>query len=263
MSENHVDKRNIHILIYSHGIISGAFRMMMDILENIDRTKFGISVTYKPEYAEWGAYEIDCISQTGTQIIPLRGKNLFDFRGFIDLWKALHREKIDILHCWDVLGVPGRIIGKIAGVKIVESLANPPPALISEISLKHYIINKITSVFVDGFIACSNEVVKRYQEKKPIYLRGKIIAGVYNCVKIPEVNISAEDISHIRVKYGVEDREQVLTNAGYFNEQKAQKDLLYAFKKVVDKKICGPTFHHRLGDSGKRIESLNKSSWIN
>ncbi len=50
MSENPIEKRNIHVLIYSRGIICGAYRIMVDILKNIDRNKFRLSVAYKPEY---------------------------------------------------------------------------------------------------------------------------------------------------------------------------------------------------------------------
>ena len=256
MSKNPIENRNIHVLIYSHGIISGAFRMMMDILENIDRNKFRFSVAYKPEYSEWGTYETDCIRKTGAQIIPLRGKRLFDFRGFIDLWKALHKEKIDILHCWDVLGIPGRIIGKLARVKVVESLANPPPELIFEISLKHYFINKMTSVFVDGFIACSKEIVRRYQEQKPVFLKAKVVSAVYNCVRVPELNMSTENISRIRRQYGLNSSDRVLTNIGYFNVQKAQNDLLYAFKNVVGKKSDARLFIIGWGTLEKDLKDL-------
>jgi len=155
-----MNKDKIHIMMFSHGVISGALRVMMDIVENINKDKFKVFVTYKPHYAQWGTDEKNHILRTGSEIIPLRGKQIFDFRGFIDVWNAVHENKIDILQCWDVLGVPGRIIGKLAGVKVVESLHNPPPALRSEISMKHYFINKITSAFVDGYIACSNESLK-------------------------------------------------------------------------------------------------------
>jgi len=230
-----MNKDKIHIMIFSHGLISGAFRMMMDILENINMDKFKIFVTYKPEYAQLGTNEINHILRTGSGIVPLRGKRLFDLRGFIDLWNAIHEKEIDILHCWDVLGVPGRIIGKLAGVKVVESLANPPPVFLSEISLKHYVINKITSVFVDGYIACSNEVLKRYREQRPVYLNGKIVSAVYNCVEIPNLDLRPEMTVQVRKRYNLGTHEKVLTNIGYFNIQKAQKDLLQAFKIISDK----------------------------
>lgn len=232
-----MNNNKINILMFSAGMISGAFRRMMDIIEHIDQSRFQIFVAYKPHYAEWGKDEIESISRLDAKIIPLRGKSLFDLRGFIDLWENIKKKQIDILHCWDVLGIPARIIGKLAGVKIVEGIGNPPPILGSSISLKHYWINKITSVFVDGFISCSNEILKRYYEQKPIYLKGhKVVSVVYNCVELPQIDQSDCNISLLREKYNVGERRIVLTNIGYFNEQKAQVDLLQAFHLVASKR---------------------------
>jgi glycosyltransferase involved in cell wall biosynthesis len=258
-------KKKINILMFSAGMISGAFRRMMDIIERIDHTKFQMFVAYKPDYAEWGKNEIDLIIKSNAKIIPLRGKLLFDARGFIDLWKTLHKEKIDILHCWDVLGVPARIIGRLSGVKIVEEFANPPPIIFSGISLKHYLINKVTSIFVHGFIACSNEVMKRYQEKKPVLLKNKLQSVIYNCVNVPDLDMTGENISSIRGRYNLRNKEFVLTNIGYFNVQKAQADLLHAFKKVVDKRsdvrliiIGWGRLENELKQLAKHLELNNK-----
>lgn len=248
----------INILMLSAGVISGAFRMMMDIIENIDRNRFQIFVAYKPDYAEWGADEIDSIIKAGARIVPLRGKWLFDLRGFMDLWNILQKERIDILHSWDVLGVPARIIGKLAGVTIAEEFANPPPALISEISLKHYLINKVTSVFVDGFVACSKGVMKRYQEKKPLFLRNKILSVVHNSVDVPHLNMSKNNISLLRKKYNLGNHEAILTNIGYFNEQKAQDDLLKAFKKVVNQRADTILFIVGWGRLENKLKNLVK-----
>jgi glycosyltransferase involved in cell wall biosynthesis len=253
-----MNNNKINILMLSAGMISGAFRMMMDILENIDRNRFQVFVAYKPDYAEWGKYETDLIIKTGAKIVHLRGKWLFDLRGFTDLWNILRKERIDILHSWDVLGVPARIIGKLAGVTIVEEFGNPPPALISEISLKHYLINKVTSVFVDGFVACSNGVMKRYQEKKPVFLRNKILSVVHNSVEVPHLDALKNNISLLRKKYNLGNHEVVLTNIGYFNEQKAQDDLLKAFKKVVNQKADTRLFIVGWGRLENELKNLAK-----
>jgi glycosyltransferase involved in cell wall biosynthesis len=231
-----MNSQQVNILMLSAGLISGAFQMMLDIIQNINKKNFQIYVAYKPEYAEWGKYEVDAITESSAKIIPLRGKSLFDLKGFLDLWTSLHKEKIDILHCWDVLGVPARIIGKISGVKIVEEFANPPPLLNSQISYKHYMINKLTSPLVNGFIACSNEIMKKYKEKKPLFLNNKHLAVVHNCVDISHINMSKEKVNKIRLRYSLHSHEKVLTNIGYFNEQKAHDDLLLAFKRIVDQR---------------------------
>ena len=248
----------INILMFSAGMITGAFRRMMGIIENIDRNRFQIFVAYKPEYAEWGKHEIDLIIKAGAMIVPLRGKWLFGLRGFMDLWNILRKENIDILHCWDVLGVPARIIGKAEGVKVVEEFGNPPPVIMSEISLKHCLINKVTSVLVDGFVACSNGVMKKYQEKKPVFLRNKILSVVHNSVDVPHLNMSKNNISLLRKKYNLADHEVILTNVGYFNEQKAQDDLLKAFKKVVNQRADIRLFIVGWGRLENKLKNLTK-----
>ncbi len=229
-------RKKVKILMLSAGVITGAFQRMAEIIKYIDSNQFKIYVTYKPDYAQWGKTEIDTLIEFGAKIVPLRGRLLFDLRGFIDIWHILKKEKIDILHCWDVLGVPGRMIGKFSGVRIVQGLGNPPPVIISEISLKHYLINKITSILVDGYIACSKGIMERYLKQKPEYLENKVRYVVHNCVDISNFKKEQSDIYYLYKKYGLRNNEAILTNIGYFNEQKGQFDLLEAFKKVTDRR---------------------------
>jgi glycosyltransferase involved in cell wall biosynthesis len=247
----------IKILMLSAGMISGAFRMMMDIIEHIDNNKFKICVAYKPEYSEWGEYEIELIKNSGATIVHLRGGRLFDPRTFIDIWKILRQEEIDILHSWDVLGVPARIIGRLAGVKIVEEVANPPPKVHDEISFKHYWINKWTSFLADGFVACSNEIQKRYYSEKPVYLKDKIFTAINNCVEVPAISLTDDHISSLRKRYDIKGNEIILTSIGYFNEQKAQKDLLKAFKTVTEQRAGVKLF---LVGWGRLEEELKKAT---
>ena len=228
-----IDK--IKILMLSAGVITGAFRMMLDIIRHIDTDRFRIYVAYKPELGKWGKHEIDSIRITGSQIIPLQGKWLFDLRGYIDLWGILRKEKIDILHCWDELGIPAKIIGKLAGVKIVQEFASAPPILTRDMSPIVYFANKITSLLDDGFVACSNEVLKEYKNTKPVFFNNKILSVVHNCVEVPDFNESKSNLIGLRKQYGLKDQELVLTNIGHFNRQKAQSDLLHSFKIVVEK----------------------------
>ncbi len=229
-----MNNQKIKILILSAGAISGSFRMMAEIIENINRGKFHLYITYKPDFSEWGQYEIDLICNAGATLIPLRGKRLFDIRGFWDLWNALKSERIDILHSWDVLGVPARIIGKLAGVKIIEEFANPPPKLISVISLKHYWINKYTSVFVDGYIACSFGILKRFREQESVFFNNKLTAVVHNCVDVPDLTFSKDQICSIKRRYSIRESDKVIINIGHFSKQKAQDDLLKAFRTVAN-----------------------------
>lgn len=219
----------------SAGVITGSYRMMLDIIKHINTDIYKVYVVYKPELGKWGEYEIDSIRITGSQIIPMRGKWLFDLRGYIDLWRILRKEKIDIVHCWDELGIPAKCIGKLAGVKIVQEFVSAPPVLNRDMSPIIYFGNKITSLLDDGFVACSNEVIERYRENRSVFFNHKVISVVHNCVDVPHITRSQNHLSDLRKKYGLSDQSLVLTNIGHFNRQKAQTDLLDAFKIVVEK----------------------------
>lgn len=224
------------ILMISAGVLSGSFRRMLYIIENLSEDNFSFLVTYKPNFSKWGQYEIDAIKKSGAHLLPLRGHVLFDIRGFIDLWKILRKEKVSIIHCWDVLGVPARIVGKLAGVKIVQGIGNPPPIVGSGISRKHYLINKFTSILVDGYIANSYGTMQKYKETKFEFLQNKTVAVVYNCVEVPQLHLFKNKIPQIKKKYNISGKETILTNIGYFNEQKAQIDLITALKSVTEKR---------------------------
>jgi len=228
-----MEDQRLNILIFSAGMVSGAFRRMMDIIDSMDGAKYRFFVAYKPGYADWGDDEIDMIAGSGATVVPLRGRRLFDPRGFIDLWRIITREEIAILHSWDVLGVPARIVAALAGITIVEELGNPPPARFSEISFKHYLINKATSILVDGFVACSHGVMKRYREERALFLRNTVTSVVHNSIDLSRIFLPRTPAPLLRQRYGLSAGAVVVTTIGYFNEQKAQDDLLRAFKRVT------------------------------
>jgi len=53
------------------------------------------------------------------------------------------KEKIDIMHCWDELGIPASILGKASGIKVVQEFASSPPILNRDMSTVIYYANKI------------------------------------------------------------------------------------------------------------------------
>lgn len=248
--------KKIKIMMLSAGALSGAFRMMLDIISYIDKRSFTIYICYKPEFAEWQNYEIDLIRSTGCEVVSLRGKWLFDIRGFLDLWRFLKKEKIDILHSWDVLGVPARIICKLSGAKILEEWANPPPVLFKEISLKHYLINKITSPLVDAYVACSHGVMDKYKSKRPVIMRNKLLSVVYNSVDVSRFQAPGGREGIIKKKYGISDNAVILTSIGHFNEQKAQSDLLEAYRTVSDKRKDAVLILAGWGPLQQKLENL-------
>ena len=91
-------------------------------------------------------------------------------------------------------------------------------------------------MLVDGYVACSHEIMNAYHEMKPVHLKKKHLAIIHNCVEIPNLQLSSDKIAEIRHQYNLGDHELILTNTGYFSKQKAQTDLLLAFKQVAVKR---------------------------
>ncbi|MEA3432652.1 MAG: glycosyltransferase family 4 protein, partial [candidate division WOR-3 bacterium] len=81
---------------------------------------------------------------------------------------------------------------------------------------------------------------------------------VHNSVKVPHLNVSTDNIFLLRKKYNLADHEVILTNIGYFNEQKAQDDLLKAFKKVVNQRVDIRLFIVGWGRLENKLKNLAK-----
>jgi glycosyltransferase involved in cell wall biosynthesis len=247
----------INVLILSAAPLSGSFRMILDIVEYIDKSKFRVIIAHKPFFSEW-VEESEALEKAGAKLVPLRGSGLFDVRGYWDLFNAILKGKVDILHCWDVMGIPARFVGKALGVKIVEEWANPPPKPASQMSYKHYYLNYWTSILVDGYIACSKGVMSRYIEKRPVILSNRKFIYIYNCLNTDTIWIAREDFASIRNRFGICENETVLTNVGYFNIQKAQTDLLFAFEAVCRDHKNVKLILVGWGDLGEKLKNLSQ-----
>ena len=223
--------KKTNLLILAAAPISGAFQMIQDIVTHIDKQKFNMFIAHKPDYVNWEE-EARNVSDAGALLVPLRGARLFDIRGFWDLITIINKRKVDILHCWDVMGVPARIIGKLMGMKVIDEWANPPPIFPSDISPKYYYLNYYTSFLVDGYISCSKEILDRYMEQRPVVLTGRKRSAIYNCLELETISVKKNDHKSIRSCFGISERDIVLANIGYFNKQKAQWDLLHAFADI-------------------------------
>jgi glycosyltransferase involved in cell wall biosynthesis len=211
--------------------LTGTPRMMMDIIDNINWRKFAVNIAYKPEYVKSELDLLKDLDKLGVKIIPLRGKRLFDPRGVFDLYKHLKRDSVQIVHCWDALGIAARVLKLFLKFGIVQSYCN---TIVSKGSSLYYIINKITSLFTDGIIFCSEGVYNSFKRKKTIFLRGKLTELIYNCINIEAINNKTYDITKVKKKLDLSKDNFILTNIGYFNEQKGQSYLLDSLKIIVN-----------------------------
>ncbi|MFH0754161.1 MAG: glycosyltransferase family 4 protein [Candidatus Omnitrophota bacterium] len=204
---------------------------MMDIIENIKHDRFEISVAYKPEFSGFEGELLAPLKNLGIKTIPLRGENLFSIKGIIDLYKHLKNNSIQIIHCWDALGIAARILKLITGCRVIESLGNP---VTSKGSFLYYWVNKISSAFLDGLIFASEGVEKSFRQASTLIFGNKLKTKVIpNCINSEKIRKMLFDLDRIRSRWQVDDRDIILTNAGVFNEQKAQRHLLQAMEIIL------------------------------
>jgi len=225
-------KHKIKILMLNCGLgLTGSYRMMVDIIENINRQKFDIKICYKPEYPYKGKELLPLLQDKGVAVFPLRGQKLYDINGLKDLWNVIKSEKIDILHCWDSLGFAGRIIGKLSRAKIVDSMANPPVFS----SWKNKLLNRATSIFLDGVIFCSNETWKEHQNAREYLLNFCSSQVIYNAVNLKEIDQNRLAIKE-RGRFGLNPKDIILINMAYFNEQKVQEYIIRSLAEITKTK---------------------------
>ena len=211
--------------------LSGTPRIMMDIIENIKHDQYEISVAYKPEYPGFESELLERLKNLGIKTIPLRGEKLFSISGIIDLFKHLKKNSTHIIHCWDALGIAARILKLITGCRVVESFGNP---VTSKGSFLYYWVNKITSAFLDGVIFQSEGVKKSFRQAGTMIFGNKLNTKVIpNCINSEKIRKKIFASDRIRSRWQVDDKDIILTNAGVFNEQKAQAYLLQAMEMIL------------------------------
>jgi len=66
-------------------------------------------------------------------------------------------------------------------------------------------------------------------------------------------------MAQVRRRYNLGDHEKVLTNIGYFNVQKAQNDLLQAFKHISDRRMDTRLFIIGWGTMERELKDLTQS----
>jgi glycosyltransferase involved in cell wall biosynthesis len=212
--------------------LTGTPRMMMDIVENINYKEFDISIAYKPDYNPSEHDLLQDLRDLGIKMVPLRGHRLFSTHGISDLLRHLKRDKVRIVHCWDALGIVARVLKYHTGCQVVESFCNPVE---SKGSFLFYWVNKLTSLSLDGIIFCTHGVQDSFEQHKTLFLTRKKIALIHNCINIKAINNNTYDHEQIKLKWGIDTDDIVLTNIGYFNEQKGQKYLLLAMKNILSR----------------------------
>jgi glycosyltransferase involved in cell wall biosynthesis len=235
MAENRItlkpkDNGKIKILMLTMGAVAGTYRVLMDIMENINQDAYQISVAYKPALGKWNKEEFEAIKKRDIEIIELVGNRVLDIKGSLEVYRLLRKRSFDIIHCWDSLGIIARITGKLLGCKIIHSHGNTPKRA-NPITSPSYFADWITSLLLDGVIFCTHEVKRSNLAKKHGFWKSMKTTVIHNCVDLEKIKNHDKNI--IKSRYGIESGETILTNIGYFNEQKGQVYLLECLKTVL------------------------------
>ena len=238
--------------------VTGTHRILMDLLEGLDKERFRPLIAYKPKFRGSGVDLVPKIKEMGFEICPLRGKSLFSLNGLVDLYRIISRHHVHVVHCWDSLSIMARFIGKISGAKVIDSIGNPP---VDE-SWKNRLTKKISSLLLDGVVFQSHGSKEAHHKFGSNILRFCKEQVIYNCIhlnKLPEYGRHEKEL--IRRKYGIRDDDFILCNLGMYNEQKAQEFLIQALPEVLERQNNVKLFLIGWGDREnilrKHIETLN------
>jgi glycosyltransferase involved in cell wall biosynthesis len=223
--------KRIRLLMLTASLsLTGTHRILMDLVERLDKKSFEVLLAYKPEYPGPGNDLIPEIEALGLKLFPLRGRHLFDLRGLMDIYTIVSRHEVDIIQCWDSLSLAARVLGKAGGAKIIDSLGNPPVHM----NWKEYITKSTSSLLLDGVVFQSRGSQELHHQNGANVLRWCKEKVIYNCLelqKLPHHDVKARD--QIRKKYGFAEDDLILTNLGMYNDQKAQEYLIWAMPEVL------------------------------
>jgi glycosyltransferase involved in cell wall biosynthesis len=229
--DQNADVQRISILMLSASLsLTGTHRVLMDLLQGLDKDKYEILVAYKPQFPGPGNDLEPKVKELGLKIFELRGRHLFHLKGLWDIYKILHKYKVDIIHCWDSLSIAARFIGKINGAKIIDSIGNPPV----NISSKEYLAKRLSSILLDGVIFASEGSQAQHKQFGANLLYWCHEKVIYNSIDIKKVSdYQSIPKTESKKKYGIKKNDIILANLGMYNIQKAQEYLIQSVAEMI------------------------------
>lgn len=202
--------------------IGGAERLLLAILEKLDRKKY-----YPVVCCFYGGEVLKQIEALNIKVINLKVKNKLDFTFFWKFFFVLKREKPRIIHTHLFhANIVGRLVARLAGVPVV-------------ISTQHYssnfhgyfgiLLDRLTAPLTDRIIAVS-EAAKMFCVKQE-YIEAKKISVVYNGVELDSINrqVNSKELPN---QPSLRDG-PIIGSAGRFVAIKGFEYLFYAIPEVI------------------------------
>lgn len=205
--------------------------MMINLLENLDRNKFEITVVSAPD-----GPMIDKLKEMGIRHIAIpqliQKINFHDIPVFIEFYKVFRKYKFDIVHTHSSkTGFLGRIAARLAGVKITMHTIHGFPF--------HPYQSKIVQLFyrnlerVAGFFCDITISVNEFERKLAIQHRiisKRKIRTIYNGIK------SLESANLLKRKdFGIDEDQIIIGSVSRFSKQKNIINLIKVAISIVQK----------------------------
>ncbi|MDC0534202.1 glycosyltransferase [Francisellaceae bacterium] len=194
----------------------GAEMLLSETLKHHDRNKFEF------HYCIFSRDDDDLVNEiekNGGQIFLINSK-CTNLKMFFSIFQISHYVKINnisILHChMPLVGVLGRVLRSLWGYKLIYTEHNLQE---SYKTITRY-LNKITFIFQDQVLACSDEVLKSIKDN----IKHKPKLGTLkNCVDIDKFNNDSNSANLIRKKYRVDSGVILIGTIVSFRAQKRLK----------------------------------------
>lgn len=188
----------IKILHFITGLdVGGAETLLYNLIKNIDPSKFEMSVCY---FKSSGQLHND-LADLGIEVFALPSVSEFSLIKIFAFWNYLRKSKFDILHNHLIHSVLiGRIIGKLAGIKIIVSTEHNLTNWGRKLTFVH-LFYKLTSVFDNKIIAISNAVKSCLVTKRGI--SDSKIEVIFNGIDLNKFNSSVSQVELCKESFPV------------------------------------------------------------
>jgi len=203
--------------------IGGAEKVLSRLLSRLDRDRFALAVACL--YGRDGLVA-DEIRSLGIPVTDLGMTAKWRLDAFVRLYRLLHRQRPTILHTWMFhANVPGRVLGRLAGVPIVISSER---TMGQEGGLRRW-LNRITGPLPDR-VACVSESVAEFAAQTIGIPPAKLVVIPNG---IPLEDFQPGDRSRARVDLGIPLRVVVAGTVGRLQPVKGTRHLLEAWSRLV------------------------------
>ena len=237
-------KTNVMHIIYSlHA--GGAEEVIAAYARYFDRQKYKLSVLVITD----GGPLVERIRSYGVPVYLLQKKARLQSKTFLEVYRAIRRESVDIVHAHNPAGNNwGLIPAKLAQVKaFIRTEHNV--YYYGRVTKFYPIINYILSLFNDRIIACSDFV--RQSHIRKYHLPKRKLFTIKNGI-VSERFQNNKKSGYLQQTFGIPQDKLVVGTVGALIEQKGHEYLLDAAQRILLKQP--DTYFLIVGDGKRRAE---------